>query len=145
MSRAKRYIGKFHDRIKSNHVEKAFADEWEKANIPDRCINNGFGILEAVMYSRNDPRKITKEEIVTASTIIQWLGSNVGFCFLKDALGRCDYQIVRKDGMKVIEKEDMLQFLKDLEKSGRIKHEKWKDADFCKPNCFVCSLKRRFQ
>lgn len=146
MSRVKKYIGKFHDRIKFNHVEKAFADEWEKVNIPERMINNGFGILEAIVFSEGKDRELTKEEVVTASTIIQWLGSNIGFCFLQDALARCDYQIVHKKGITVIETEEIKKFFKELETSGRIKHETYKDSPkLCKWSCWLCAFKRRFQ
>jgi hypothetical protein len=39
--------------------------------------------------------KITARERFIVATVIQWLGSNVGFCFLREVLKSCGYDIVK--------------------------------------------------
>ena len=59
--------------------EKILADMWERENDPVamRGTNGGWGILSALL--REHP---TQRDAFVAATIIQWLGTNVGFCFL---------------------------------------------------------------
>ena len=93
-------------RIADNPREKAFHDQWIKENEPNSWVNSGQGILqdlfiESDMMNILSPTKVT--EVITirdrkiVATIIQWLGSNVGFCFLQSALALCGYKIVKSD------------------------------------------------
>lgn len=91
--------GKHANRREWNPREEAFARIWEKENEPRAqgpclawllhakpCENSIFG--EAT------DRPLTQEEVTVSATVIQWLGSNVGWCFLGEALRECGYEIV---------------------------------------------------
>ena len=67
--------------------ERALADEWEAENpIAGQCGTQP--ILNALVpdCSLRDAR--------VAATVVQWLGSEVGFNFLQEALGKAGYEIV---------------------------------------------------
>ena len=84
-------------------LERAFADAWEDKNKPGP-LDFGHGILQDLMF-RNRPGEIvdrhfkrvpfwiTQREAVIVATIIQWLGTNCGFGFLRTVLQKCDYAI----------------------------------------------------
>lgn len=72
-----KHHGKYRDRIKREPEEKAFADAWQRAN--DR--GNLLGYLVGDDGRAAEP---TPEQVETAATVIQWLGSHVGQCFLRD-------------------------------------------------------------
>ena len=81
----------------ASDLEQAFADLWEKENEEHPGRNYGFGTLQDLMvrstggsmYNMRVPFWITQRERVIAATVIQWLGTNCGFCFLCNALGKC--------------------------------------------------------
>ena len=101
--------GKYYERTKSEHskLEKAFSDQWEVENtritgggvclslLCTRIANPG----ESTMFwdNRIQVKPLTQDMATDAATIIQWLGSNVGFCFLEMALDRAGMKIVRKE------------------------------------------------
>jgi len=97
-----------YERTEFNNREKAFADHWRELNNKktQRSINHGFGILQDLLIEGDDmfiniqkPKYaivlITPIHRYIVATIIQWLGSNVGWCFLEVCLKRCGYQITR--------------------------------------------------
>ena len=47
--------------------------------------------------NRIQVKPLTQGMATDAATIIQWLGSNVGFCFLELALDRAGLKIVKKE------------------------------------------------
>lgn len=66
--------------------EKALADAWEAEN----PVPGGFGhqpILNALVPD------CTQRDAQVAATVVQWLGSDVGFNFLQEALGKAGYEI----------------------------------------------------
>jgi len=90
------HVGYFERRTWSEHalLERAFAEQWRAENdqgyhehrprsLPDMLMKNmpGFEL------------PLTRRERRLVATMIQWLGSNVGFCFLQEALGRDGYRI----------------------------------------------------
>ena len=99
------------DRLKpkrGNPREVAFASHWAlennhrdvlrrllevpcPPNDPQCCIlrgeNGGWKLPLGFNTERDDQ---------IAATVIQWLGSNVGFSFLQEALGKCGFMIVEK-------------------------------------------------
>jgi hypothetical protein len=105
----------------SKNFEKIFSDEWIKRNVNVPHINNGLDILQElfICHPGEDPGdvperedlktflhglrpatityKIKPRERVIAATVIQWLGTNVGWGFLDDCLRKCGYMIVRKE------------------------------------------------
>lgn len=86
--------GHSYHRTQWNSLEKAFADAWEHEN-----RTNGGNLLEALISRHREPdqlfaHQVTRPERYVAATAIQWLGSNIGFCFLLTCLAKCGYNIV---------------------------------------------------
>jgi hypothetical protein len=68
-------------RLSKNPLEKKFADEWNQ-------MNEQSYVLEYILAKEsNHPRgEMTDRDAEVAATVIQWLGSNVGQCFLNTVL-----------------------------------------------------------
>ena len=78
-----------------NPREVVFAEAWKKENaiIPGR----GDGRLELLLCSNGDGRvfgQLTQEEATAAATVVQWLGSPVGWNFLTTCIEACGYRLV---------------------------------------------------
>lgn len=58
------------------------AKSWQYEN--DR--QNNSGILAALLGDGRTPGRPSKQDELVASTVIQWLGSTVGQCFLRDVM-----------------------------------------------------------
>ena len=67
-------------RFKQNPKEKRFAEAWESEN------SNSRRALEYMLaMDCNHPAgEVTDRDRMVAATVIQWLGSPVGQCFLRD-------------------------------------------------------------
>jgi hypothetical protein len=80
--------------------EKAFADTWQKENVPRRHFPFSSSCSRLEMLMRNESRLIpVSEESATAvATIVQWLGSNCGWVFLEASLHNAGYRIVPLNG-----------------------------------------------
>jgi len=99
-------------RLKHNILEKTLADDWEDLNKKRSYISHGFGILQDLMVITSDKRVhnswsikgfsfvITQRDAVIVATIIQWLGTNVGMCFLEKALGKAGYKIIQEKPLR---------------------------------------------
>lgn len=91
------------DRLKhpSGDLEKAFAEKWENINRPDRAINFGMGTLQDLMVNQREGTKvdfwITQREATIVATVIQWLGTNVGFGFLLEVLSKVGMTVTYTD------------------------------------------------
>lgn len=92
-----------------NDLENAFSQHWQKENKKQAHINFGHGILQDLFFERDKQysplptwdvvtclHKVTKMERLIVATVIQWLGSNCGFCWLNEALNKAGYKIVKK-------------------------------------------------
>ena len=83
--------------------ENALSSHWQQENIKKRWINFGQGLLQDLFcYAPNDQLrgsfrflKITHRDRLVAATVIQWLGTTIGFCFLQEALKKAGYKIVK--------------------------------------------------
>lgn len=74
-----------HPEWRSTQREAAFAKAWEEVNeVRPVGIQP---ILPALIPG------VTQSQATTAATIIQWLGSEVGFAFLTETLGKAGYDI----------------------------------------------------
>lgn len=93
------------------NYELAFAEAWEKECRPSRGINYGYGLVQDLMVVHK-PRQaaspfglsggrmafwLTTRERVIAATVVQWLGTNCGMCFLREVLQRCGLLIVQDE------------------------------------------------
>lgn len=94
-----KHVGLHANRI--NHPcsqkEAAFASHWRHENEPPVYINSGRGILDHLLYMSPDQQQFTgesteREESVAAS-VIQWLGTSCGWCFLESTLKDCGFVI----------------------------------------------------
>lgn len=104
-------VGLWADRLnpeRDNPREIAFAEQWERDNSCRVKIGGHEPhLLNPLLYGigvdLNDstvtlnPDGLERDRIV-AATVIQWLGSNVGFDFLRQSLDRFGCRIVDKDG-----------------------------------------------
>jgi hypothetical protein len=110
-----RHIGLRPDRNKYDPLERAFAEEWESENTGGYRSHTAYqrGILQALLnysvrkngeYVRSygfnmsgirekTAFQINQRDATIVATIIQWLGTNVGFCFLRKCLGKAGYEI----------------------------------------------------
>ena len=80
-----KHEGKSIHRLKTNPLERAYHDAWIEANKEDLCRN--IGILQWLLGENNKPSQdMTDRDILVAATVIQWLGSPVGQCFVRDVL-----------------------------------------------------------
>lgn len=109
-----KHEGKHRERMErechSTDRERAFAEAWAKENTPEPWLNGGVGTLDHLLCVEPTGRgahggliqemkrikDLKQEEATAAATVIQWLGTNVGFCFLQQALNNCGYQVVMK-------------------------------------------------
>ena len=73
--------GHMHERTEYDALEKALADKWEK---DDRTY-----LLQCLTDSR-----ATKRDRFIAATVIQWLGTNVGFGFIRECFADGGYAII---------------------------------------------------
>ena len=84
-----------------------FASKWSKENKKNPGTNYGHGILQDLFFSGHvfasilstDIPKchlvITKRDRLIVATVIQWLGTNVGFCWLRETLKIAGYKITK--------------------------------------------------
>ena len=64
-----------------NPREVAFARQWAKENDHDECTRCSAGNILRTLVPDAKQRDAT-----VAATLMQWLGSNVGMCFLGDVI-----------------------------------------------------------
>jgi hypothetical protein len=100
-----------------NHREAAFIAEWAREHteasvgdllaalfeVPCRDDDDGSkSLFDRAMASGRRFAKFplgevpTERDRIVAATVIQWLGTNCGMCFLGNALERCGYKIEKK-------------------------------------------------
>ncbi len=85
-------------------LENSLSKNW-KAEQKRKNINYGHGILQDLFINpsgsmfKNDSAltKITDRDRLIAATVIQWLGTNCGMCFLNEAMIEAGYKIVKDD------------------------------------------------
>lgn len=91
-----------------NPREVAFAHQWDKEHCwhdilqslcSQECGPDDEGavrVLDPICNHKRFPLgNVTGRDRIVAATVIQWLGSNVGMCFLEDALRQCSYRVER--------------------------------------------------
>jgi hypothetical protein len=99
------HIGIRPERCQHNDREAAFQKHWLKENLIQPGINSGLGTLQGLFIENTDINRpmtsgkaveeISKRDRMIVATVIQWLGSNCGFCFLQETLSDCGYKITR--------------------------------------------------
>lgn len=112
-------VGIRHERIKHNVREKAFFVNWLKENIPSPGVNGGRGLLSCLFadYDKVSFSEITLRERMIVATVIQWLGSNIGFGFIETTLKDCGYNVISTKDYEALKNElNSLKELKELAK-----------------------------
>lgn len=87
-----KHTGRSTHRLSSNPIEAAFAQAWAKENSPKQFVNRGHGIAEQLLCGEGTgaiTRDLSQQEATAATTIIQWLGSPVGFSWLLRTIQEC--------------------------------------------------------
>lgn len=75
-----------------DHLENSFHKKWLEINLPISGLNNGEGILQDLMTHHGI--RVNQRERKIVASIIQWLGSNCGYCFLAEVLKDNNKKIV---------------------------------------------------
>jgi hypothetical protein len=74
------YRFKFND----NPMERVFAEAWVEEN---RVVSGNSLLDHLLAEDPNRPRgEVSQRDATVAATVIQWLGSPVGQCFLQDVV-----------------------------------------------------------
>lgn len=88
----KRHKGISTNRLKTNPREKVFADAWEELNAQPRSRRTPATVDYLIHPSNNDPSiaslHATDRECEVAATVIQWLGSPVGWSWLQETMAK---------------------------------------------------------
>lgn len=125
--------GYFEERCNHNPREKAFRDHWLKENDPRAGVNHGNGILQDLfiavdnkspLFSRRYLELIQPRDCAIVATAIQWLGTNVGWCFLEETMKDCGYHIMNRERSDEIHKE-----MHDLRKQVEVEKMLVRDKD----------------
>lgn len=98
-----RHTGWKVERCRFGLLERIFAEAWRHENVRDRYTAGG--ILQQLFMRQEEgfvswfrrPRLvINARDAMVAATVIQWLGTNVGYGFLTKCLERAGLKIVEK-------------------------------------------------
>lgn len=73
-------------RTETNPKERVFANAWQEQN------KWKYSMLEQLLSadSSKTPAQVSLRDEMIAVTVIQWLGSPVGLCFLRDVLAEIE-------------------------------------------------------
>lgn len=75
-----------HPNRMKNQAERIYVERFRKQCERKPCLNGGFGTLELLLQpegSKHVPA-VTQRDAHVATTIIQWLGTNCGRCFIQE-------------------------------------------------------------
>ena len=84
--------------------EKAFADAWEEENQPRGHFSRAWGpelsTLQALMRKDDNLVPVSQETATAVATVVQWLGTPIGWGFLEGALRQAGYVVLTKEEYK---------------------------------------------
>lgn len=78
-------------RLSREPLEAIYARHWQSAN--GQRPGMPHGVLEYLLGDGNQPRDVTQAEATIAATVIQWLGSPVGQCFVRECLEEAGWKL----------------------------------------------------
>lgn len=123
-------------RTKETHSERerAFYKRWKKENKRESWINFGNGVLQDIFAKTGgNPFSmfnfkgwklvINKRDQYIVATVIQWLGTNCGWCFLQEVLRDCGYEIVKTKQQRDKEHKEMEKRMEKIQ-SERLERER---------------------
>lgn len=78
--------------------ERIYFEEWCKANERVPFVNSGFNTLEWILCpsEQRTPDRVGDRDAQVAATLIQWLGTNCGRCFIE----KCEQRIRREQDFR---------------------------------------------
>lgn len=79
-------------RLRWGHAERIYLEHWQLLNRRSPGVNRGFTILEHILCpsDQDTPGPITQRDAIVAACFAQWLGTNCGLAFLREAERRID-------------------------------------------------------
>lgn len=84
-----RLIGRHPQRLMG--AERIYVEEWRKENERLGHVNSGYTLLEWILCpSDQKPSRISQHDAEIATTVIQWLGTNCGLCFVQKCERRAE-------------------------------------------------------
>lgn len=102
-----RHIGFRVERCRHGLLERVFAEKWLAENAQHR---HSGGVLQTLFLRPDSTGRhyrparlfINRRDAFVAATVVQWLGTNVGYGFLTDCLKRAGLVILDKDRYEVL-------------------------------------------
>lgn len=100
------------DRCQFNVLEQIFREKWREETLPTAGVNGGHSKLQLLLSRRLAQTlmscsmvgvRLTEEEICTerdyrvAATVIQWLGTNIGQCFINECMDEYRRRVGKED------------------------------------------------
>lgn len=97
-------------KLDSNHIEDVLSKHWANVNKNEGGISFGYGVLQNLFMNRDHNfiknefsvlapdyciMKMTNRDRFVVATAIQWLGTNVGFNWLRESLKDAGYDIIK--------------------------------------------------
>lgn len=82
--------GRRHDGSLSANRESAFFAQW----LHEQSDRSPMFLQLLKSWGIED---YTQREVAIMASLVEWLGTNVGFCFLESALRRCGYKVVQAE------------------------------------------------
>lgn len=97
--RSSRHAGWRVERCRYNFRERVFAEEWIKENRKQSGINFGQGILQDLfgirtLWAYGWRLIVSRRDAFIVATVVQWFGTNCGWCFLERCVNRCGFKLV---------------------------------------------------
>ena len=80
----KKFQGISANRYAREPLEKLFAEMWQKQNNESLNHRTTLDYIWSEKLEQHNPQERSNEDYKKAATLIQWLGSTVGQCFLRD-------------------------------------------------------------
>ncbi len=79
-------------------AERIYFNEWKRENERANHINSGFTALEWILCpsEQSTPDRPSQRDAEVATTVIQWLGTNCGKCFVD----RCERKIIEERALR---------------------------------------------
>lgn len=75
----------------TNDPERIYLEQWQRDNERQAGVNRGFTLLEWILCPSGQrlPNRVTHRDSEVAASVIQWLGTTCGMCFIRN----CERQI----------------------------------------------------
>ncbi len=70
------------ERQKYNVWEHSYAKKWKEENTRKPGLNGNRGVLEILLSDDKNRWQLTERDAYVAGTVVQWLGTSCGSCFL---------------------------------------------------------------